>query len=148
MGRCTYSVYRGTLLLKVHGRKQLVRISSEYVTFLGTKPNTPTKYVRNVTTRDKKPPVPEPVNKFKQKLSKDDVVVGVAKGHHSIVFGRVSRWTQHNIWIIPDVGKGKENNKTGVKEVQLDSIKQCFKMEDDGYKKALTFAAMKGWDGS
>ena len=56
--------------------------------------------------------------------------------------GRISRWTNHNVWAI----RG-DNMSDKSKEFKFDSIEETFTMPDDEHVPLLTMAVLKGWDG-
>jgi len=134
------SSFQGTFLLKVEGRSKLVRITSGKANYLPGY-NGITKYVRNVKTHTKVE-VKNPVNKFKQELNKEDWCVGVGKGGHQLKFGRITRWTNYNVW-----GVWGDDIKDKSKEFQFDSIQQTLLLPPDAHKQDLLVAMLKGYNG-
>ncbi len=139
MPRKCLRTYRCTLIYEVEGRKQRGRIKDEYVKIVEGQPKT--KYVRDVTTH-KKVVIKNPVNKFKQEMKRGDWVIGV-KRNHSLDIGRITRWTNANVW---GVTGDDLNDKS--KEFQFASISETFTMPDDKHVQLLTMAVLKGWKGS
>lgn len=127
-----------TLILEIQDRKKPVRISSSYASReRNIKSMEYTKFVREV---NKHPKVEKlaPINKYKQELKKGDWIIG-CDNRRSLIIGKVSRWTNHNVWALQG-GEGKER--------KLWSIPQTFLMPNDDHMKALTWAAMKGYKGN
>jgi len=130
--------YGATFIYEVDGRKQKGRIKSQYAKALVGKHQT--EYLRNVDTHEKVE-VKNPVNKYKQELQKGDWVIGVMPGK-ILGIGRITRWTNHNVWGIRGDDLGDKS-----KEFKFDSIMETFTMPNDEHVQLLTFAALKGWKG-
>ena len=129
--------YNNTIIFEVEGRKQQGRIKEQYIKVLPGVQET--KYVRDVT-KHKKVVVKNPVNKYKQEMKKGDWVIGVKPGK-AIGIGRITRWTNHNVWAVA----GEDLNG---REFRFDSIQETFTMPDDEHVKLLTMAVLKGWTGN
>lgn len=132
------NVYGTTLIYEVDGRSKPSRIGLLYVKILENHDGK-TKWVRNVKSR--KTEIKNPINKFKQELKENDWIIGVGRGYKSqkpLMIGRVSRWTNKNVWAKTIDGQ----------EFQLNSIKETFLLPaNDEHVEILTMAVVKGWDG-
>jgi len=137
------SEYNAGFILEVDGRKQPVKIRQQHANIFVAYPGhkIETVYERNVKTHEKVE-IKNPVNKFKQELQAGDWVIGVAKGSKRLGVGRVTRWTNHNVW-----GVRGDNLDDKSKEFQFDSIKETFLIRSDEQLAELTMALLKGWDG-
>jgi hypothetical protein len=131
--------YDATLIYEVEGRKQLGRIKDGYTKLLVGPQET--KYVRNVKQHEKVE-VKNPVNKFKQEMQRGDWVVGVKQHGKGLGIGRITRWTNHNVWAV--TGDDLDDKS---KEFMFAGIKETFTMPDDKHVQLLTMAVLKGWDG-
>ena len=131
--------YGCTLIYEVEGRKQKGRIKSQYVKVLVGQHET--KYVRTVNKHEKVV-VKNPVNKYKQEMQRGDWVIGSKRGN-SLGIGRITRWTNHNVWAV--TGNDLDDKS---KEFQFASITETFTMPDDKHVQMLTMAVLKGWSGN
>lgn len=122
------------------GKKKKGRINSSYIDVLvGTHP---LSYVRNITKHADKPPVKNPVNKYKQELQRGDFVIGVKPGK-TLGIGRITRWTNHNVWAVS--GDDLDDKSA---EFKFDSISETFTFPDtESVEELLTFAILSGWNG-
>lgn len=134
------SMYGIRLLLEVDGREKPVRIKVGYTKWLEGYTGV-TKYVRNVKQHEKVE-VKNPVNKYKQELQRGDWVIGVMKRGKGLGIGRITRWTNHNVW-----GVRGDDLDDKDKEFQFDSIRETFLMPNEDFVSELTMAVLKGWDG-
>ena len=131
--------YGNTIIYEVDGRKQQGRVNEQYVTILSGQHET--KYVRDVK-KHKKVVIKNPVNKYKQELQRGDWVIGVKRGN-SLGIGRISRWTNSNLWAV--TGDDLDDKS---KEFRFASISETFTMPNDEHVKLLTMAVLSGWDGN
>jgi hypothetical protein len=138
-GPAEISTFEGTLIFEVEGRSKPGRISSSYADIIQGYTGE-TKWVRSVK-KHKKKKVKNPVNKFKQELKKGDWVVGVKPGK-KLAIGRITRWTNHNVWAVPH-----DNLDDTSREFRFDSIAQTFLMPNEDHVSELTMAVLKGWNG-
>ena len=127
-----------TLIYKVEGRKQTGRIKDHYVSVLSGQYET--KYVRDVK-KHKKVKIKNPVNKFKQEMKRGDWVIGVRQGRKALGIGRITRWTNNNVWGV--TGDDLDDKR---KEFMFASIKETFTMTNDAVP-LVTLAILKGWHG-
>jgi|GEM_PF-5902086 len=141
------SEYSATLIYESidnKGKKKKGRIQKSYVDFMD--PLDPEygnlKYVRNVKSHaDKKKEVKNPVNKYQQELQRGDWVVGVLP-RKRLGIGRITRWTNHNVWAVPG-----DNLDDKSREFKFDTIQETFTMPNSDHTALLTMAVLKGWDG-
>jgi hypothetical protein len=135
------SAYGGTYLYEAEddqGKIKKGRIGTQHADVLVGQHKT--KYQRNVQTHE---PVEKkaPINKFKQELKKGDWVFGVGQ-YKTLKVGRVTRWTNHNVWAIYG-----DDLKDKTREFKFESIEETFLIPDDGFLSELTLATLKGWNG-
>lgn len=142
-GQDQISAYSGTFIFEIDGRSKPSRISSGFAVILPNHSG-PTKWVREIK-KHKKEEIKTPINKYKQELKKGAWAFGAGK-HKTLQIGRITRWTNHNVWgafVNDDVGlKNKD------KEFQFESITETFLMPDDSHLPELTLAVLKGWKGN
>jgi uncharacterized membrane protein len=135
--------YGSKFIYEVDGRKKTSTIPFHHSKIL-TNHNGTTKWVRNVK---KKPKVRNPINKFKQELQQGDWVIGVGSGAAAdkpLQIGRVTRWTDINVWASMNYDAPKNERE----EFRFSSIKQTFLLPSNDYHiDALMIAIVKGWNG-
>ena len=98
-----------------------------------------TKWVWKTEKHDKKEKPKVLLNKFGQELEIGSLIVGVQKVSKHLRFGRVTRYTAHNIWINPIhfACDGREE-----KEIQLDNNQQTCLFEEDFLEHLLVHRLM------
>jgi len=131
--------YGGTIIYEVDGRKQKGRINEAYAKVLLGEHKT--NYVRNVKKHDKAE-IKNPVNKYKQELQRGDWVIGVKPGK-SLGIGRISRWTNSNVWAVTPGAELDDKSR----EFKFDSINETFTIPPDDIEQSLTMAVLKGYKG-
>lgn len=139
---CYIFTYDTSIIYECENRKKPGRIKASHVILLSGPQQT--EYVRNINTRPKEE-IKNPVNKFKQELQKGDWVIGVKPGK-KLGIGRITRWTNHNVWAVRDAFNEEDLNDKS-KEFRFDSIYETFTLPNDEHVELLTWAVLKGWKG-
>jgi len=92
-----------------------------------------TRWVYNVVKSDAKPKPEVRVNKYGQELEEGTLIVGTGYGSNkgSILFGRVSRWTETSIFIKTiDLGKGKQISNQSKGDTRLFDFRETYVLPD------------------